>query len=659
MKKNISLIIIFFIAFFVSAESLSIIEMQKNAELALQENDIYKAIAYFKDIIEINNSFFDTHLGLSRAYFLIGEYDEAYIHINNAVFLNKNSIEARILSGRILTGKGEFLKAGLIFNKILDLQKNNIEAILGMAELEVAQGHILNAIELYKNALLKSPDNRKALISSIILFDSINKTDISSNYVDQILALYPENSYVNYIAGKHYFESDNFYASLLYAKRSYNLDFNNKDTIYLLSLIHITLENYETAIELIETFLETNRDDPEIWYLLGEVYSKLGKIDKSIFCYATSLSYGSQNELSLIALENTLIKFKPIDDPVRKKYAMLHFKNGIDLINKNYSVQARSEFRRGLQLDPHSIDGQLLYAELVKANGFFNKYLSLLEKISLERPNDINLADKVEIYNSIVLDTVSGNWGIDQFIQNVPRFNLQLFISKTSVPLNTYNEGVHLGSYFLHSLHGYENIEATFNPDPTNFNNAYKISRESGSDYFLIFDFLDTKRSFSVSVKIYHSITGSVLLTIPVFKTGNQKIITSIQKISRIISESLPVKGNILERKFDKILLNTGNIQGTTVGDIFYIIRSEDLSLKKEKIGLNFDPALLLGEVEITKTDDLVSEGILTKYSFFDLINPGDSLIKKTESMERSNPDISEIVQSVPIDIYNSIISIP
>jgi len=103
-----------------------------------------------------------------------------------------------------------------------------------------------------------------------------------------------------------------------------------------------------------------------------------------------------------------------------------------------------------------------LYAELVKANGFFNKYLSLLEKISLERPNDINLADKVEIYNSIVLDTVSGNWGIDQFIQNVPRFNLQLFISKTSVPLNTYNEGVHLGSYFLHSLHGYENIEATF-----------------------------------------------------------------------------------------------------------------------------------------------------------------------------------------------------
>jgi len=55
--------------------------------------------------------------------------------------------------------------------------------------------------------------------------------------------------------------------------------------------------------------------------------------------------------------------------------------------------------------------------------------------------------------------------------------------------------------------------------------------------------------------------------------------------------------------------------------------------LKKEKIGLNFDPALLLGEVEITKTDDLVSEGILTKYSFFDLINPGDSLIKKTESL--------------------------
>jgi hypothetical protein len=278
----------------------------------------------------------------------------------------------------------------------------------------------------------------------------------------------------------------------------------------------------------------------------------------------------------------------------------------------------------------------------------------MLERISLERPNDVDLWDKVEIYNSIVIDTVSGNWGIDQFVQDVPRFNFQIFFNKNSVPLNAYNEGYHLSTYLLHSLHGYENIEANLNPNPTDFNDAFKISRETESDYFLIFDFLDTKRSFSVSVKIYHSVTGSILLT-----TGNQKIITSLQKISRIISESLPVWSNILERNFDKILINSGNIQGTIVGDIFYIIRSEDLSLKREIIGLNFDPSSLIGEVEITKTDDLVSEGILKKYSFFELINPGDSLIKKTESMDISNLDISQIEKPVPMDLYKSIISIP
>ena len=643
----------------ISAETFSTIDMQKAAETALQENKIYNSIALFKQIIETNPTYFDAQLGISQAYFLLGEYQEASLHISKAIYLNNNSISARILYARILTGKGDYQQARTFYNTILEEQKNNLDAMLGLAELEVAEGNILIAIDLYHLSLLKFPDNRKALISSIILYDSLKKNELSQKYVDQVLSVYPENPYVNYIAGKHYFETSNLDSALVYTSRSYDINSENLEVIYLLSLIHISLGNYSTAINLIEDSISKYRNNSDIWYLLGELNLKINNSDKAIYCFATSMEYSENNELPELALENALILYKPINDPVRKKYAKYHFQNGIDLINKNLSIQARNEFRRGLQLDPHSIEGQILYSNLIKTNGYFNKYISILENIVKEKPDDIDLSDQLEIYNSIISDTVSEQWGIDQFLIEVPRYNIDIFLNEFSVPLNSFNEGSYIGSFLIHSFHGYENINAKFYDSPANFNEAFNIARESDSDYFFIFDFIDTDRSFSIVANMYHSGTGSLLTKIPIFKTGNSQIVLSLHKLTRIISESLPKWGNIIDRKFNRILMNIGNIQGTSVGDIFYILRKEDLSYKKDSIGFNFDSNLLLGEVVVTKTDDLVSEGVLTKYNFFDLVNPGDYLIKKTETMVI--PEVKEIKdkQGIPKDLYKSILSIP
>lgn len=659
MNRILSVFILICLSAYVMAQTPSLIELQKEAETTFLENDIYQSIAIFKEIIKKNPSYFDARLGIAEAYLVLEEYEEASIHVSKAIFLNRGSIEAKILYGRILTGQGDFLKAGSFYISILKEQPNNTGALLASAELEVAEGNILKALELYKNALKKSPGNRKALISSIILFDSMNEITISETYIDQILILYPENAHVNYITAKHYYESDKINTALEYATRSFDIDSGNPDTIFLLSLIYISLEKYDRAVVLIEDSLNITRSNSEIWYLLGEVYLKLGNIDKSIYCYATAIRYDPQNELPRIALENTLIAHKPINDPVRKKYADYHFQQGVEFINRNYAIQARNEFRRGLLVDPHSTEGKKLYAGLMKTDGYLNKYLSMLENIASERPDDKDLADELEIYHSIISDTVSERWGIDQFLIEVPKYNVELFLSESGISYNTFNEGIHLGYYLIHTLHGYENIEAYFNAYPSDFSTAYRTARNKDSDYFIIFDFRDTQRSFSAEAKIYHSGTGSLLMEIPIFRTGNQRISLSLQIISRTLSESLPKWSEIIERKFNRVLLNVGKIQGTNEGDIFLVIREDYLSLKKDSIALDFNPDLLLGEVEITKTDDLVSEGTLRKYQFFDMINPGDYLIKKTESMDFSENEENMVKKSLPVDLYKSIISIP
>ena len=174
MNRIVSVIIFISISVFVMAETISLTAMQKEGEKALLEGDYYLSISVFKEILDKNPSYFDTRLGIAEAYLLMEEYEEALNHISKAVLLDKTSTEAKILYGRILTGQGEFVEARTIYMAVLEDQLNNMSAFLALAELEVAEGNILNALELYKNALTKSPVNRRALISSIILFPTLS-----------------------------------------------------------------------------------------------------------------------------------------------------------------------------------------------------------------------------------------------------------------------------------------------------------------------------------------------------------------------------------------------------------------------------------------------------------------------------------------------------
>ncbi len=659
MSKLFFVLFIVVLSLPVYSEISSIVEMQNTAEQTLNRNEIYHSIAMFKEIISINPNYFDSRLGIAEAFFLLKEFDEALGHITKALFLDKNSVDANILYGRILTGLGEFNKARDVLINVLNSENNNVDALLGMAELEVAQGNIIKATDLYKLSLQKSPGNKKALISSIIVYDSINRNNISNAYVEQLLNLYPDNAFVNYIAAKHYYEAGEISIAVSFALRSYDIDPEKSDAVYLLSLIYLQLRDYNSALTVLQKYIKLDRENWKIWYLLAEVNLELQNLDKAIYCYATALAYNPQNELSRISLENLLINQKSIDDPVRAKYADYHFNMGERFFEKNFSNQARIEFRRGLLIAPHSLKGRTLYAELMKTRGYLSTYLSMLEDIYSENPNDKDLADNLEIYQSIVTDTVSDTWHINQFLIDTPKYNIDIFLSKSSLSNNIFNEGENLGAYFVHNLLAFENIESKYNSEPVGFLTAFEYARKSDSDYFIIFDYKDTLRSFSIEVNIYHSGTGTLVSTIPVFKTGNNKIALSFQELSSNISELFPISGNLIDREFDKVLINLGKIQNTQLGDLFYILRKEDLILKKDSIGFKFQPEKLLGELEITRVDDLVSEGTVKKYNFFDLINPGDSLIKKTEKM--TLPENNQITTSplLPIELYKSIISIP
>ncbi|MCF6335510.1 MAG: hypothetical protein L3J12_07190, partial [Spirochaetales bacterium] len=138
MKKTIFFILFTLLSLYLSGQTIDILELERSAERLYLENKPYQSIAVFKEIISGNSFYYDARLGISRAYFSLGEYSEALIHINKAMFLEPKSVEAKILYGRILTGRGDYKEADVVYRDILSKQPNNTDAVIASAELEVA-----------------------------------------------------------------------------------------------------------------------------------------------------------------------------------------------------------------------------------------------------------------------------------------------------------------------------------------------------------------------------------------------------------------------------------------------------------------------------------------------------------------------------------------
>ena len=149
--------------------------------------DYYRAVESYKTALQINPSYLGPLKGLAGSYFGLGEYQEALHWVSEALRYDRENIDLINLQGRILLGLGDFAEARKYFSAVLDKEPYNIDAQFGMAELEIANGKMQNALDRYINALRISPENRRALLSLVLLYDKLGNPGIAEDYIEQAL----------------------------------------------------------------------------------------------------------------------------------------------------------------------------------------------------------------------------------------------------------------------------------------------------------------------------------------------------------------------------------------------------------------------------------------------------------------------------------------
>lgn len=642
------------------------VDLYQQGDNRLQSGDVYGAIDLFKESLSYNSDYVKPLYGLGQAYFRLEEYEQALVYIREARRLDRNNTSITALQGRINTGLGKYSEAERIFDAILEREPHNLDAQFGMAELQAAKGSVENAIAGYRKALESDPYNRRGLLSAALLYSAQNNLQEASELIQTAVDSYPEDPRVHSIAAEYYFKRDDSRKAEEHARQALQLDSESEEAIYVLIRILYAQDRFTDAIDAVEKNINIDRDNPLLWYLRANAYWKIGNQERALNSFYTALSLKPSDEISRIALEEFLMDRFAGDSQERQTAAEVRFEYGAAYERDNRIELARQEYRRGLMLHPYSREGRQMYAATFKRSDNIGKYLSILEVLETEGNTSQEIQDEIEIYNSLREESIAQSWNVDQFGIDRYRYKLALFTNNSNSRVTHLGAEEYVTSYMQGLLQGNEHVDIEDTGAVESFAEAFRRARETDVDYFIVITYREGERAFKGSATVYNGSTGTIIKTFTSLRTGNRRVSQALIRIASTISDSLPLRGRIYRRQDDTALLDVGDFQGVSPEDRFYVIRGENLELADSRFALEYDQRYILGYIDITEVDDLLSVGQVNTDQFFDLINPGDAIIPESSTSEENEEngvatqEGAELGESpvIPSEIYKSLLEI-
>ncbi len=645
--------LIFFILFVgifqLSAQERSPVYWYELGRRAYLRENYFQAVENYRTALELSPVYSAALRGLAEAYFALHEFGEALDWVERAERYERGNLELKSLKGRILIGLGRYDEAQNLFDSILEREPYNEDALFGLAELDIARGRLLDARSKYREALQLDPRNRRALLSLALIYDARGEIAEAEELIELALHYYPSHDVVQYLAAGHYYERGMLTAALHHAERAVTINENYPEAVILKSRIHFQRSEYDKVVPLVNGIISENRDNPYLWYLLGRSHDKLGNFADAREGYSRAFRAKPDDELSRMSLEQLLIRETEMDDPLRGRYAEFHFEAGRELERRNYYLRAMDEYRRGLRIDPFSEEGRMLYAGIFRSLGFLERYLAELRFLEAEGFMDQDIRDDLEIYESLLEDSPAREWNVRQY-PAPESFEDEAFVLDRSE--NGYSVALFYdvkGSMLLHpgsepvlAEELYAEMEVSDRIVPAEppreyegYAAAFSRARRIGSDYFAVIRFQENERVFAARMQLYRSSTGSGITEYPIIRTGNNRVRETISTLAGHFADDLPVRGTILDIRFDTGLIDLGSWDGIETDTVLNILRKGGLEVATDELGLVYSSVDLIGTMTITEVDELVAVGNIDSSLFFDMINPGDRVVlAETEEEE-------------------------
>ncbi len=599
-----------------------------DAERLRFSEDWYPAIDDYLAAVALNPSYGEAYSGLAECYYELGEYDQALSYIAKAAPFRKGDSGLANLEGFVRVGLGDLGGARKAFSSVAAALPNDLDARFGLSLLDLSAGKKSEARARLEDSLRISPQNARALLSLALIAADQGREAEARALVEEALRYHGSEPKTQYVAASIAAAAGDFDQAAFHARNALDLKPSYSEARLLLGSLMYRAGSFDQAIALMREAVARDRKDGMAWYTLGLAQESAGKRPEAVYSLKTAAALRPDDELARIALELAVADSSSAEDASRAPYADWHVVRGREFEDRSSYDQAIFEYRRALRIYPYSKQARLLYAGMLKARGFPGRYLSELQFLKANGAADQAVLDSIETYDSLLVDALGRNWGVDE--EALPKRPFRIALMYLGRPDSAIHaSGQELALRYLADILASSSRAAILPvaPKAASFADAFRTAREAEADYFAIVSFKETERDVEMDIDLRVARTGSPATSFKSYRTGNDRVKDSAARAADLLVSALPPLGSLLKRSQERVLVDLGKADGIAGGAKLVVVKKGAAQPKPEGLGLSYPQSSVLGDVSLTSIGEEVSEGALKTAGFFDTINIGDEVL--------------------------------
>ena len=624
--------------------------------------DWYGAGEDFMQALRSNEAFGEGWFHLAQVTYETGDFSLCLSYLESAEKYARNRTDILVLRGMCLISLHQLDEAEKVFNSILLEYPNNIDARFGLAEIHLYNGTYDGAENLYLDALKRQATNRKALLSLAVLSSQTGKKSQAEKYIRQALKYHASDPQVHYMAAYLAAHNKNYAEAERRARSAVQINGNYHDAYILLCSILYAQKRYQEAIDICDYLISMDRNSLSAWYLKGLSQNKLSDYDGAFSTWSVAVSIDPTDEILRSSLEQLIQKQLELEDSRRAEWAQFHILKAREYSKLFQGEEARYEYQRALRIDPNNFSGRLEFADAIQKTGLNELYVNQLsfvkDKIDpkaeglsdTKKLEYTRLNDTYEAYTSLLKNSLARRWNVEPFYFDKTRWNIGLYYTKAPVSLIHCDTEEIAAVMAKESFSGVATTSVYVQQNPVaGYGEAFALARKNAQDYFVIMDFEESEREVFLSAVIYNGRNGTETSRFTLFRTGNDRFVSVLRSFRRNVLSVLPVRGKIIARSGNEILVDIGKTEGVVNKAVLDVVKAKNVRTVDKGVGVTFDQNSYLGQILIDETGEEIAVGTLTQRSFYDRVNIGDEVLIKSvpkaegeETPMDTNPQATE-----------------
>jgi tetratricopeptide (TPR) repeat protein len=465
-------------------------------------------------------------------------------------------------------------------------------------------------------------------LSLALVSRELGKTAAAGQYITQALRYHSGDAEVHYLASYLAAQGGHLIDAEKRARTAVQLNPNYDKAYEILALILFRQNRFLETLDICDFRIGRNRNTMSAWYLKALSLHNMQRIEEALQVYEGALAIDPTDEVMRSALEILLREELPVEDARRKKWAAFHTAKADEARKTYLASTAHYEYQKALRIDPLNTDARIHYAQMLLDAGEPLRYLTQLDFVTQKTQVPLRIQDSIEAYRSLFSDTLGKAWNVDPFYLDKRQWKIALFYPRGGVQL-IHEDAGKITAKTAADLFLSNPAVAVSVPEGgyVDFASSFRQAREDAQDYFAVMRFEENERELAVSAVVYSARTGAEAGKIRVFRTGNDRFASALRGFVTEFSALLPQRGKIIARNGNTVLLDAGKVDGFVSEAAFTIIKGGKLLAADTGFGLKHAADDALGVVTITKIEEEISEGVISKTGFYDRVNVGDDLV--------------------------------